>query len=441
MKRTQTTILAAVVTMALAAAVLIAVSLNSRGEPASTPITLAYWTHEDPNRTPFELRLVREFEAAHPGVRIIRVTYPSTQVAESLFAAFAANQGPQIFHTQLEDSYAFVANGLVAPVSLEALGAASTRQILERYVPGSLDPVFIDDTLYGIPLELLNWSIYINDRIFRDAGLDPDRDYPRTWEDMVWLSERIVRRDDGGIITRRGFDFRYSDYLNAMVPMVEQLGGALISEDGSTAIVGEEAWIAFLHFMQQWGPHGKNLGSPAYRNARSLFNHDNDEVAMIHSGMYQQARIMADNPEFYHSGEWRVVPFPVFENARRDVASSYYAQYLMVNADATSRQQYYAWKFISYMQQHAEEYLRIRIIQPSRALMESESFLNMPYTDVFMADMDRGNVVYHAANSTRLQELIRDAVEAVMLDNVSPERAYATLKAHAQEILNSGGGS
>ena len=39
-----------------------------------------------------------------------------------------------------------------------------------------------------------------------------------------------------------------------MVPMVEQLGGQLISDDGKTAIVNDEAWLKFLEFMQEWGP-------------------------------------------------------------------------------------------------------------------------------------------------------------------------------------------
>lgn len=399
------------------------------------PLIITYWTHEDPNRTPFELRLVAEFEAAHPGVTIERVTHPSTRIAERLFTAFAAGQGPDIFHTQLEDSYHYVANRMVAPVALEAMGAGTTEELVNRYVAGALDPVLIDGVLYGIPLEMLNWCIYINDRIFREAGLDPDRDYPRTWEDMVRLSEQIVRRE-GEVITRRGFDFRYSDYLIGLVPMVEQLGGELVSDDGNTAIVGEEAWLAFLRFMQDWGPTGKNLGSPTYPNARFLFNFDNDEVAMIHSGMYQQARIKADNPEFYESGEWRVVPFPVFENAVNNRASCFYGQFLMVNNQADPREQYYAWKFIDHIQQHPEEYLEIRIIQPSKALMEGSKYRKTPYADVFSLDMKRARVVYHAQNSTALQKLLKTAVESVMLEGVSPERAYAVLKAHAQALID-----
>ena len=422
-----------ILALILGAAFLLIRTAPSRQEEG--PVVITYWTHEDPNRTPFEERLVAEFEAAHPGVTIERVTHPSTRIAERLFTAFAAGQGPDIFHTQLEDSYSYVAHKMVAPVSLEALGAKTTEELVDRYVEGALDPVLIDGTLYGIPLEMLNWCIYINDRIFRDAGLDPDRDYPKTWEDMVRLSEKIVRRE-GEVITRRGFDFRYSDYLIGLVPMVEQLGGRLVSEDGKTAIVGEKAWLEFLHFMQAWGPGGKNLGSPTYPNARFLFNFDNDEIAMIHSGMYQQARIKADNPEFYESGEWRVVPFPVFENGVIDRASCFYGQFLMVNIQAHERERFYAWKFIEYMQQHPEEYLDIRIIQPSKALMESSMYRKTPYAEVFSQDMKRATVVYHAPNSTALQKLLKTAVESVMLEEVSPERAYAILKAHAQALID-----
>jgi multiple sugar transport system substrate-binding protein len=108
----------------------------------------------------------------------------------------------------------------------------------------------------------------------------------------------------------------------------------------------------------------------------------------------------------------------------------------MVNIKLSDQQRYYAWKFINFMQQYAEEYLEIRIIQPSKALMESELYLSLPYAQVFKSDMERANVVYHAQHSSKLQDLIRTAVESVMLDGVSPERAYATLKAHAQELLD-----
>ncbi|ORC36990.1 ABC transporter substrate-binding protein [Marispirochaeta aestuarii] len=418
---------------------LVATSLFAAGgqeQKEEGPIELEFWTHEDPNRTAIEERYIQEFEAENPGITVKRVTHSSTKIQELVLTAFAANQGPDIFNMSIEDEYAYIANGRVAAVDARAVGYKSIDELKNAYIPKVLDPVVMDGKLYGLPLELTNWSIYINKRVFRDAGLDPETDYPRTWEEMADISEKIIIRD-GDIITRRGFDFRYPYYLVSMVPMVEQLGGELISKDGKTAIVGEEAWISFLDYMKAWGPNGRNLGSPTYKNARKLFNYDNNDIAMALTGLYQQGRIKADNEDFYNSGEWMVVPFPQFEDAKQKAAACYYGHYYMVNGQTSERRQQAAWKFIGYMLSHGEEYLTtVNIIQPTKKLMESDTFKNMPYSDVFRDDMENGHIVYYGENSAKMQELIKQAVESVMLSGVSSEKAYATLKAEAQELLD-----
>lgn len=411
------------------------VFLLSLSAYAQQKIEIVYWTHEDPNRTEIENRYIEEFEAANPGVTIKRVTNPSNKMAEIVLTAFAANQGPDMFNLQIEDEYAYIVNNRLAPIDYKAAGYDSLEAVYQDYMPGTLDSVTFENNLYGLPMELTNWCIYLNKRVFRDAGLDPDKDYPKTWEEMVEVSEKIVIRD-GEIITRRGFDFRYPYYLVAMVPMAEQLGGKLISDDGKTAIVNDEAWLKFLTFMQQWGPNGKNLGSPTYTPARNLFNKDNNDIAMCQSGLYQQGRIRNDNPEFYESGDWAVIPYPLFEDAVQDVAGAYYGHYFVVNQQKPKENQEMTWKFISYMLNHPEEYLiKVGLIQPKVRLMESDEFKNMPYSDVFKKDMERGHIVYYAENSAIIQQYIRDAVEAVMLTGGTPESALQVMKSKIQEVL------
>ncbi len=237
---------------------------EGKQEEPTGPVKLMFWTHEDKNRAALEDRFITEFQAANPDVTIEKVTHGSTKIQEIILTAFAANQGPDIFNMSIEDEYPYIANGRVAPVSPQALGFSSTQAIVDSYIPKVLDPVTVKGKLYGLPLELTNWCIYLNKKIFRSAGLDPEKDYPKTWEDMVRVSEKIVIRN-GDIITRRGFDFRYPYYLVEMVPMVEQLGGKLLSDDGKSVIVGDKAWTQFLDFMKAWGPNGKNLGSPTYK--------------------------------------------------------------------------------------------------------------------------------------------------------------------------------
>jgi len=406
------------------------------GADDNGPVVLEFWTHEDPNRDALENRYVEEFMAANPDVTVNRVTHSSKKIFELVLTAFAANAGPDIFNMQIEQAYSYMVNGRVAPVDYAAAGYADMADMEAQYMDGALKSVVMDGDVYGIPLELNNWAVYLNKRVFADAGLDAEKDYPRTWEEMADISERLIKRD-GEIITRRGFDFRYPYYLISMTPMVEQLGGKLVSDDGKTAIIGDEAWIQFLTYMQEWGPNGRNLGSPTYKNGRKLFNMDNDDMGMCLSGLYQAARIRSDNQEFYDSGDWMIIPYPTFENAVNDVAANFYGQYYMVNAQNSARDIKKAWELTSYMMGHEEEYLKaVNIVPPTKKLMESETFKNMPYSDVFVNDLARAHVVYTAENGAKMEELVKEAVESVMLTGISPEQAHATLKAKAQELLD-----
>jgi multiple sugar transport system substrate-binding protein len=400
------------------------------------PIKLSVWTHEDPNRTRIEERYIQEFMAANPNITVERTTQGATKNIELIQTAFAANQGPDIFNLSIEDEYPYIANGRVAPVNYTAAGYKNKADLINAYADGFLDPVTLNGNIYGLPMELTNWCIYVNKKVFRSAGLNPERDYPKTWEEMAAISEKLVIRN-GDIITRRGFDFRYPYYLVAFVPMVEQLGGKLVSDDGKTAIVGDQAWLSFLRYMKDWGPNGKNLGSPTYTNARNLFNRDNNDIAMATTGLYQQGRIKADNPAFFDSNEWMVIPYPKFANAAKDVAGCYYGHYYMVNAQSSKTNQDASWKLIAYMLTHPEEYLsEVQLIQPTKALFNSTAYKNIPYSDVFTKDMQRGHIVYYGAHSSELQTLIRAAVESVMLSGVAPEQALATLKTAAQELID-----
>lgn len=424
------------------AALLIPFSLFAQGGKEAVvdenaPVTVQYWTHEDPARTELENELIAAFMAQNPNITVVRTTQSSAKQIELVQTAFAANQGPDMFNLPIENQYAYISNYRVAPVDYQAAGYTDKEDLLDTYVDGVLDTVTVNGEVYGLPLELTNWAIYVNKKIFRDAGLNPETDYPKTWEEMAEVSEKLVIRD-GDILIRRGFDFRYPYYLTFFVPMVEQLGGELISSDGKQAIVGDEAWLKALTYMQEWGPSGRNLGSPTYKNARKLFDLDNNDMAMAHSGLYQQGRIAEDNPEFFESGEWMVIPYPVFEDAVRDVAACYYGHFFMVNADSDPNVQKAAWKLAGFLLSHGEDYLTRggNIIQPTKALFASDTLKNMPYSDVFINDMERSHMIYYGANSAEIQTQIRYAVESVMLSGVSPQKALATLRSAVQEIVD-----
>jgi len=397
------------------------------------PVQLIYWTDEDPNRTPLEEKLIAEFQQQNPNVSVVRETGPSSKMAEKLLIAFAAHKGPDMFNWSAEDEWQYIEAGRVAPVDLKAIGYSSYKALQNDYLPVTFNGALFEGKIYGLPQQISNYCIYINNKYYREVGLDPARDYPKTWERMVEVAEKLTIRE-GEIIKRRGYDFRYPQYLIFWVPMANQLGGTILSADGKSAAVDSAAWVKLLQYMADWGPNGRNLGSPTYKAVRSTFNKDDNSVAMCESGLYQYDRIKAENPALLP--EVSVVPMPRFQGAVNDNGDAVYGHYHMVNASSKPAVQRAAWRLSMSFSSHVEETLdQVGNTIPSKKLLETAVYKNKKFAGVFIADMAKSNFVLCHAKGPQIQEVLKEMVEGVMLTKVPPAEAAQKGKQKIDEIL------
>jgi multiple sugar transport system substrate-binding protein len=221
------------------------------------------------------------------------------------------------------------------------------------------------------------------------------------------------------------------------LPMVEQLGGKLVSDDGKTAVIGDEAWLKFFSYMKEWGPTGKNLGGPTYVAARKAFDNNKNEIAMSDSGLYQQGRMEKNNPNFYNSDEWMVIPYPQWEDAVQQVSGHIACHYYLVNGNVSTAKQQWSWKLVNYMLSQDEAYLNnVTLVHPKYELFESQTFKDIPYSDVFKSDMEHATIVYFDKSSSAIGDKMKAAVERVMLQGDDPEKVLISFRRDVQEILD-----
>jgi len=402
-------------------------------QEATGPVELIYWTHEDPNRTLLEEKLIAEFQGQNPNVTVVRETSPSGKIIEKVLTAFAAQKAPDIFNLESDQEWQYIEGERVAPVNLEAVGYSSYKALQNDYLPVTFNGALYEGKIYGLPLEITNWCIYLNNKYYKEVGLDPAKDYPKTWEQMVDVAEKLTIRE-GEVIKRRGFDFRYPYYLQFFDPMANQLGGTILSADGKSAAVDSAAWVKLLQYMADWGPNGRNLGASTYTNARKTFNKDDNSVAMCISGLYQYDRIKAQNPDFLPHVS--VVPYPRFKDAVNDNGAAVYGHYYMVNASSSPAVQKAAWKLNMYISSHAEEFLdQVGLTIPSKKLLDTAVYKNKKFSDIFIDDMATSNFVFIHAKGPLFQQVIREMVEGVMLTKVPPAEAARKGKEKIDDIL------
>jgi multiple sugar transport system substrate-binding protein len=419
-----------VVTMLLVVATAV---LASPGQEPTGPVELMYWTHEDPNRTALEEKLIAEFQAQNPNVTVVRETSPSGPIIEKILTAFAAMKGPDIFNIGAEQEWQYIVGERVAPVDLEAVGYSSYKALQDDYLPVTFNGALYEGKIYGLPMEITNWCIYVNNKYYREVGLDPAKDYPKTWEQMVDVAEKLTIRE-GEVITRRGFDFRYPYYLIFFVPMANQLGGTLLTADGKSGAIDSAAWIKLFQYMADWGPNGRNLGAPTYTNARKTFNRDDNSIAMCISGLYQYDRIKAENEAFLP--EVSVVPYPRFKDAVNNNGAAVYGHYYLVNASSSPAVRKAAWKLTWYFSNHEEEFLdQIGLTIPSKRLLDTAVYKNKKFADVFIEDMATANFVTTHESGNKFKQVLIDTVQDVMLSNVAPAEAARKGKAKIDDIL------
>jgi len=196
-----------------ACAVPVAPSANTSSSGASNvnteqKIKVVFWAHNFEPRVTLDKKYIAEFMKANPNVEVDYQVIPG-DFDTKLRTALAAGTGPDLFAQWNGDAGTFYAEKTIAPVNAEALGFGSQKEITDLYVAPEniLQGATFDGQLYGIPNEVSIYACYTNNDMFKAAGLDPDKDFPKTWEDMLDVAQKLTIRDASGKMTQQGFDF------------------------------------------------------------------------------------------------------------------------------------------------------------------------------------------------------------------------------------------
>lgn len=150
------------------------------------------------------------------------------------------------------DGASIYRTGYHCPVQYDKFGAGSANDFLELFEPGSLDPYVHEGEVYTGGLSEFNtFSLFVNVDHFEEAGVTvPSTEEPITWEEFADLAEQMAQQDDSGNITRNGFAWPVTSGIwNILIlePLVNQLGGGIVDENGMPTLNSEEVIKTFQY--------------------------------------------------------------------------------------------------------------------------------------------------------------------------------------------------
>ena len=426
----------------LLGSVLFMVLLVGLGWPAfSTPqgeaetITLSYWVFSDPTTNPLEEELIANYMAENPNVKV-EMSVPGTTPAlnEKLLISLAGDAAPDVFNTWHSFFPQLAYRELVSPIDLDVFGASSYGELEEGWMPGSMRGWKWGDDLYAIPSTLSTYAMYINAEHFREAGLDPDQDYPRTWDDgphsIAQLGQKLVQTD-GDNITRQAFGMSgYAVVLNIVFQgQIRQLGGSIIGPDGRSSSINSPAGVRalttyydYVHTYKISAPTGEKLQNPGFNTG--------DTSIVVEGGPWLYTHLRENSPGVFSDGDGiRVYPAPRYQGGRDVPLPNYGYGY---HVAAASEHQAEAWGLIDHLSSYPELHLeRAGQIQTKRGWENTQQAKDFPYFDVWLKELAGGT----AYMEDPLNEAVYKAISVSIFDGVSPQDALDRVKPEIDRYL------
>ncbi len=180
----------------LASLVLVAIPVAH----ASEVIEIEMWTnmYTEDNELP---GLLKEYEEAHPNVKVNLLSIAFWDFNSKLNPALAAGTAPDLFIGSLDECYSLAVSDLTADIT-DLLIARGYDE--SKYMPFTQEACKMNGRYYGIPFATDTRLLYYNKDMFAAAGLDPEVP-PTSWEEVREYTEKLTTYDENGNVDVLGF--------------------------------------------------------------------------------------------------------------------------------------------------------------------------------------------------------------------------------------------
>lgn len=215
--------------------------------PEDGKIRLRYWMVSAMKELPYHLT---EFNRTHQDIIVESTPLPWNEHEKKILTSILSENPPDIVF-------------LVTPVAKWATRLALTPldEMIKRdafdssiFFSALWDEMKFKGQIYALPLYSNSYAFFYNKKLFKEAGLDPDKP-PKTWDEVLKYSERLTKKDAKGNFIQMGFIPTYGN-VQASLLIAWELGAQMLLNDGATVSLTNQPtldafkWI--LNFYNQY---------------------------------------------------------------------------------------------------------------------------------------------------------------------------------------------
>jgi len=393
---------------------------------------IVWWEHSNPPHNNYSKELVADWNAKNPKTPVQYEFFAMTPYFQKLTAALSTRSAADMFTVIDTLMPSYTTKNTLAPIRPEWLGYKNLDDMKTHYLPGSLDGYTYQGKLYGVPMIAAVFSLYINRKHFQEAGLDPDKDYPRTWEDIGRIGKKLVKMD-GNKMTREAFDFAMHSstwtmwYFNSII---RQYGGEVLDAAGKKCTANSEAGVNAMKVRAMYVQDYK-ISDPTVSFATNALPADDLPKGHVSMFITHAGSVAQFGPEVMK--DMKVVPYPQV-NPQKPV-TPVYGFALAVNPQIPEAKQKLVHDLIKFVVKDPKGwYEKTAYPYPASNFLELpgiEEARKIRYLDVFLQDVRNGRFVQRSPQILEINEAIHRAMERVVLKGENPK---ASLDQACKEI-------
>lgn len=333
---------------------------------AAEPITIRYADFqlaEEPTATAFRQQ-VADFEKEHPGIKVELEPSPLAQYPARIVAQAKAGQAPDVIH--LFDGWmaGWISEGFLLKLD-PFVAKAGGERFAKLFYETPYKLATVKGSLYAVPRFAGGYLLQYNTRLFKEAGLDPNRP-PRDMKELLEYARRLTKKDAAGNTVQWGIGLHGRNIpanVSRFTNWIWAFGGDVLAPDYSRSALDSPKLVEALTFWSElytkhgYAPPGTIQAGPG--EVRSLFAQR--RVAMMLSILWGLDLVTAENPEI--RAETVFGPFP-----KNDPEAPWGFQSVYDGISATSKHPEAAWKLLEHFAKKRSQIIAYQLghVTPAR---------------------------------------------------------------------------
>ncbi len=378
--------------------------------------------------TPIWEQMVSDFETANANVRIEPILVPRKDNWTKFVTSAQARQAPCVVSVPIPTA---AYNGYLMPLTDH--WEAEPESYKSVWTDTARGVVTYDGDLYGLPFYAGIYGEIYNNKLLKEAGLDPSN-LPTTWDEYLTWAQALTTGDQHATAILGG---PTETTTRVLLSWIYSNGGRAFNDELTEATFAKDpkALEAIKFYLALESEHGlvpKGAATMNYAEQTTLFAQE--KIATMRNAYWGLAKVLGDNPGL--EGNISVAPPPANSDDARTVAT---VTTMSVSANCEHPSE--AWEFIKFMNrpEYAVKMVSAANWMPLRNdLLELPEVANDPVVQKFLS-MGAEAVTIPLPTPQWTQIAGKDVVEAVQRALQEPDRVeeiFTELDALVTERLN-----